>query len=47
VRAILLVDSAVRDAVTDYVRVGDVAQLSDPAFRAELVHRGEISKAIS
>lgn len=34
-----LIDSpALRDTMIDYVRAGDVAQLTDPAFRRELVH---------
>jgi nitroreductase len=37
VRAILVEDRAVRDAVIDYVREGDVTQLSDPSFGAELI----------
>lgn len=36
VRVILVDDPATRDGIVDYVRQGDVAQLSDPAFRAEL-----------
>lgn len=37
VRTLMIEDRAVRDAIVDYVREGDIAQLSDPAFRKELI----------
>ena len=37
VRTLLIEDRAVRDAIVDYVRESDIAQLSDPAFRKELI----------
>ena len=35
---LLLDRPALRDTLIDYVRAGDVAQLTDPAFRRELIH---------
>jgi hypothetical protein len=37
VRTLLIEEAATRDAIIDYVRAGDMAQLSDPAFRSELM----------
>jgi len=37
VRTILIEDPAMRESIVDYVREGDVAQLSDHAFRRELI----------
>jgi hypothetical protein len=37
VRVVLLDDSRSRDAIVDYVRQGNLAQLSDPSFRRELI----------
>jgi hypothetical protein len=37
VRVILIDDSHTRETIIEYVREGDVAQLTDPAFRKELI----------